>query len=441
VSKSARSIMQSLVLAGVFSAVGFGLGAGFINDMAGDETDTQTKQSDLRSQELQKIREALAQAKSKIKRLEEGLELAHARGPSRKTSLLPTAALPAGAGQSAKDLVAKLNSKISSLETDLAAERKKTAPLSDEDMAEKVRGIRDKFDDAFASKSGAEALKAMKELSKLDSRAYQTLVELWGQMEKSKWLGLGWRERRGWANADLFHWALKADGGPVSDPKLAADFRKQAVWLLGWYEEDSAKKAETYSAFLATLPLPGELTEEQKKKRRGRRGMQADNDLYRSSLRSLSRIPSSATAQLLASLVNNSQAPSDIRLTAVRGLARQRDESSHLALKQAANDPDPLIRRTAELGLLRRDPPIRGYLITDVTKGSQAAGLGIEAGSIIVGSNGKTMTSSRDLFQSIYSSKTDVVVSVYKNGAVQTYTFKGGQRLGVDGEDVAPKAQ
>jgi hypothetical protein len=438
-SKSARPIIQSLVLAGIFSAVGFGFGAIFFGDLQEDRDETAVSQNDGRSAELQRLKSALAKAQAKIKILEEGQALA---SESRtKTTLLPAPRLPDSATQEAKELFTKLNTRIASLQEELDKERKKDAPLSDEEMAEKVQELKDKFDDALAKKSGADALKAMKELSKLDSRAYGTLVGLWDKMEKAKWLGLGWRERRGWASADLFHWALNPKGMSLGNEKLEQDFRVQAVWLLGWYEDDATKKADTYTSFLSTLTLPSELTEEEKRKRSRRRGWDADKDLYRASLRGLSRIPSSEASRLLTGLVSNAGAPNDIRLTAVRGLSKQLDDASLQALKYAVNDPDPQIRRSAELGLVRRDPPVRGWLITDITKNSQAATLGIESGSIIVGADGKNMTSSRDLFQKIYRSKEDVHVSVYKNGAVQIYKFKGGQRLGVDGEDITPKKQ
>lgn len=432
-----KSMLKTLVLAGSCVAIGVGLGATFIGELKEDGTVQKDDSEGAYLSEIQRLKSALASAQSKIKQLQ--LDELQANKPQiRKTTALPKMALPDTADEQSKAVVAKLNERIADLEVELAAEKKKTAPLSDEEMAAKVQELKDKFNDAFAQKDGAAAMKAMKELAKLDSRAFEARVELWAKMEKSKWLGLGWRERRGWSTPELFHWALKPGEMKLSDPKMATEFRKTAVWLLGFSDDEPSKKAKTFASFLGTLPLPTELTDEEKKARRGRRRWEPDSDLYRASLRSIARIPSDESAQILTGLVNNSAAPNDVRLTAVRGLARQRDDASLQALKYAANDGDPEIRKTAEVGLVRRNPPIQGYLITDVTKNSQAAGLGLEAGSIITGADGKTMKPN-DIFQKIYRSKEPVMVSVYKNGVVQTYKFKGGQRLGVNGEEVKPQ--
>lgn len=431
-----KSMLKTLVLAGSCVAIGVGLGATFIGELKEDGNVQKDDSEGAYLSEIQRLKSALASAQGKIKQLQMD-ELKANKPLIRKTTALPKMALPDTADEQSKAIVAKLNERIADLEVELAAEKKKTAPLTDEEMAAKIRELRDKFDDAFAKKDGAAAVQAMREMAKLDSRAFKARVELWGQMEKNKWFGLDWRGTRGWSTDELLHWALKPDGMKLDDPKLAADFRKTAVWRLGFSQEEPAKKAKTLASFLGTLPLPTELTDEQKKARRRRRGWKPDDDLYRASLRNIARIPSEESAQILTGLVNNSAAPSDVRLTAVRGLARQKDDASLQALKYAANDGDPEIRKTAEVGLVRRNPPIQGYLITDVTKNSQAAGLGLEAGSIITGADGKTMKPN-DIFQKIYRSKEPVMVSVYKNGVVQTYKFKGGQRLGVNGEEVKP---
>lgn len=432
-----KSILKSLALAGTCVAIGVGLGATFLTELKDDAGITENDDSAAYISEIQRLKASLTKAQSKIKQLQEE-ELLAAR-PKKTTTALPTIALPDNADAQAKAVVAKLNEQIAELQSELDAEKKKTAPLTDEEMAAKVQEIKDKFNDAFAQKDGEAAIKAMKELAKLDSRAFETQVELWAQMEKNKWLGLGWRGRRGWSTPALFHWALTPEGLKNTDPKMAKEFRKTAVWLLAFSDDEPSKKAKTFANFLGTLPLPTELTDEQKKARGGRRRWEADSDLYRASLRSIARIPSEDSAQVLTGLVNNNSAPNDVRLIAVRGLARQKDDASLAALKFAANDGDPEVRRSAEVGLVRRNPPVGGYLITSVTKGSQAAGLGLEAGSIITGADGKSMKPN-DIFQKIYRSKDPVNVSVYKNGVLQTYKFKGGQRLGVNGDEVSPKA-
>ncbi|MDF1666481.1 MAG: hypothetical protein P1V97_32330 [Planctomycetota bacterium] len=432
-----KSILKSVALAGTCIAIGVGLGATFLAELKDESAILQDDDSAAYLSEIQRLKASLANAQSKIKQLQEE-DLLAAR-PKKRTTALPAISLPDTADAQSKAVVAKLNERIADLQSELEAEKKKTAPLTDEEMATKVQELKDKFNDAFAQKDGQAALKAMKELAKLDSRAFEARVELWAKMEKNKWLGLGWRERRGWSSPELFHWALSPEGMKIADPKMAKEFRKTAVWLLAFSEDDPSKKAKTFANFLGTLPLPTELTDEQKKARQGRRRWEADSDLYRASLRSIARIPSDDSAQILTGLVNNNAAPNDVRLIAVRGLARQKDDASLQALKFAANDGDPDIRRTAEVGLIRRDPPVQGYLITDVTKNSQAAGLGLEAGSIITGADGKTMKPN-DIFQKIYKSKDPVMVSVYKKGVTQTYKFKGGQRLGVNGDEVSPKA-
>ena len=295
----------------------------------------------------------------------------------------------------------------------------------------------DAFRTAVANRDGAKALSLMKELAGLDERAFPVVVELWSEMQKNKWLGLGWRERNRWADKDILHWALKTDQLAAMDPKAREDFQRSAVWMLRWYEDDPQKQAESYLAFLKGLPVPTEELETGGE--RGRRRGRDDMDVYRSTLRNLSRIPSAEAARLLSDLALNPSAPADVRLLAVRGLGDQEEALSSSAMQAALSDPDPQVRQAADIELKRRNPPVAGWLITSVSNASQAAGAGLQPGAIILEYNGKPVTRTEELVRAIRGAKGSVDVTVLQGGKRLTVSVKGGERLGVNGDGVAPK--
>lgn len=435
---SSKHIAITLISSLLFGAVGFGFGAGF-GDVLKDDSAKNKAPVGSSADELAALKSDLNKARKRIALLEDSLNQSAAAkfSNSKDDASLPkpTTQLP-----KAKAKVSSLQARIAELEAALKKERKGKGPLSDEDMRVKIDDTRAAFADALAAKDGKAAIKLMRELAELDERAYPALVELWQDMEKNKWLGLDWRKRGKWATSEIFHWALTNNDLKLSDPALAKKFQKQAVWMLRWYEDDDEKKAQTYASFLAGMNVPAEMTKEEREaNRRNRWGRGPGNDMFRSSLNSLADIRSAEASRVLTDLAANSAAPSDVRLTAVRGLGKQDDASSLLALRAATQDNDPKIRQTATIGLARRDPPVTGWLITSVSSKSQAEGGGIDAGSIITGYNGKPVTNTRELVNAIQAAKGSVTLEVFQNGQRRTVTVNGGQRLGVNGEGVAKK--
>jgi len=433
-----KAALTSSLLSTLCLVLGLGLGVAFgpsLSDGSGAGVAPE-QGSDEAGAEIARLRSSLSKAEARIELLDERLrtqptELSAAPVSSPKPSSI--AAAPALSKKSGESLA--LQARVTELEELLAKAKRGELELSDEDVKERVDSAQASFDKAFASKNGAAAIKAMGILAKLDERAFPALVALWDRMEKGKWLGLGWRRRNGWASASVFHWALSSSSLGAGDVTGKA-FRRQAVWLLPWYEQDRAKRSATFAGFLSSLPDPKE-REPGQRRRRGR--WEAPQDLFRGALGQLARVAGPASSEALSRVARRFDLPSDVRATAVRGLARQTDRASMAILETARRDPAPEVRGAAELGLAKRDPAVDGWLITSVTPGSQAAKAGIEVGSIVVSYDGKPVRNDGDLNRLKRGARNRKVAIQAHKGALRSFTIQGGQTIGIDGEAVVKR--
>jgi HEAT repeat protein len=426
----------------VCSSLGFGVGAVFSNEVLLRPSSTPRSISSenehlselaasigFKDREIAELRAALEESRELLARS------APASGLRTRAIAAPSAADPAllAAQQRIRELEAQL-AELAKLAKIASGDK---APLDDRAMDLELAARRQDFSEALANKDAVKAISIMKALAKLDPRAFPALVDMWKSMEDQNWFGLGGRERRGWASAELFRWALDPEGMQLSDSKLQQDFQAQAVMYLAWYEEDLSKKAESYARFLDNLPMPVGGP----KPREGQ-GFSPDSDVFRSALRNLASIPTEAASQVLARIAGNAAAPIDVRITALEGLSRQGDPSSLKILKQAIQDPDTNVRTAAEISLVRREKPVQGWLITNVNRETQAERLGIQPGSVITEYNGKPVRSMEDLFRlRREAAGQQVNMTVYRNGNRQVIPIQGGDRIGVEGEVIRPEGQ
>lgn len=425
----AKTIVSHLVIAALFTGVGMSLTA-----LLGTVEDSSRAEDSSDAFDRWEEREALSQARARVKELEDQLKDRPWIAESAKPTALPGAEPSDDAVPDAE--LARLRTRLEKVKAELAAEKAKNGPMSDDEMAATLRDAQDRFSLAMSSGDGAAAVQVLAQLTKLDKRAFPTVVRFWSELNDKKWLGMDWRQRRGWATAELFHWGLRDQAELAAlGPDLAKKFEREAIWSLSRYEDDPKKQAETFAIFLDSQPRPDPLTKRDAA-RRGR-NMGPPRDPYRSALRHLSQLPSQEASRILSRVATDPTLPEDVRSTAVRGLVRQVDDASLVALETATRDPDASVARRASVGLVKRDPPASGWLITSVTNKGQAQGLNIPVGAIITSYDGKPIRRDRDLYGAIRKTKgkESVALTVNYNGSVQAYSVKGG-RIGVNGETV-----
>jgi len=429
-----KTLFQFLFVAVLFSGVGCFISQQFVLDEEKAESSYDASFQALRTANA-RLKSELARAKRRISLLEEDQNLAKRKKGPKSSSLLPKTSELSSASTAivGSNQVVAMSQTIARLEKDLEAARKKLRPLSDEEMAEKVAEIKTKFESAIFDGQGKAALAAMKELSKLDSRAYPALLGLWNTMREKEWMGLGKRESRSWLSTDLMHWALNTENLGV-DKKTTGRIQALSLKALRKMESNPEKLAGSYVAFLDRLGDPKERVKEgekgQKKKQR---------DSYRLALRELARVEDSQSTVYLTGVLNNNSYPSDVRLTALKGLTRQGDSSDEAfkAIEDAQYDSDPRIKNYAVLAKQQLNAPVPGVFITKVSGKGQGKKLGIAVGGIIVSYNGKTIRNNGDLKKQRKRAKGEFsTIRVQINGQVQTYKVKNNGDLGLAGNSV-----
>jgi len=303
------------------------------------------------------------------------------------------------------------------------------AKLSDAQVAERVEAARSSFGTALAGRDGAGAMAAMEQLAGLDKRSYPALVEMWQQMQKKKWLGLNKHQRRLWYRAEVFHWALSGENLGV-DGKQALRFKGLALRYMNWYEPDREKQAETYVKLLGSLELPAE--PDAKAKKQLRRGWERNLDLYRGTVRQLARVRGPEAGRLLGELAGNRKAPSDLRISALNGLANKGGREADFAIAEALRDPDPQVRHSAAMVKIRRAPPATGLLVTGTGRKSEARKLGIPAGAVMTSYGGRRVRNAKELQRMMRRSRgKTITVEVTRGGIITQYKVKGGRKLGL----------
>jgi hypothetical protein len=135
------------------------------------------------------------------------------------------------------------------------------------------------------------------------------------------------------------------------------------------------------------------------------------------------------------------QASAEARMTIVSALGSAEGAEAGQALERAAaSDPDAAVRAAARVELIARNPPVAGYLLTDVVEGSQAERAGLRAGDVLMSYNGTplgpdvSIAAERDKVRAGQA----VAVTVWREGAVVEVGLRGGQ-IGINGRGVAPR--
>jgi hypothetical protein len=422
-----KKTLISTFMAGIMGFVGVFAGILVLGDGQSDsEHDRRPSVNAALRTELTTLRKTVAGMEGQIKKLEEQVQLGAmnrsrlSASVSKSGSQIPA---PVPIGQEGLEALAE---KIRDLE-----EKVKTGSL----VPTTVEEFQKKFDVAFAAKDGQSAIKAMVGISKL--KDFTAFAEVWSQMREAKWLGLDRWERRGYGSAELYHWALTTSMLGLSE-EATKEFQSSALWNLRRYEKDNSKVAETLAGYLQNQAAPVE-----KKASNNRRGRgQQETDPYRNALNQLAQVRDSSAIETLGTVLRNTQNPRDVRLTALRGLIRQRDPGAKSHVEGALKDGDGRIRGEAEIALKRATPAATGYLVTEVTPKLPAAMAGVAVGQIITAINGQPIKSARDIITIIRAASDGqtLTITVHDGSSSRNLSMtKTGRRIGVSGDSV--KAQ
>ncbi|MDF1663722.1 MAG: hypothetical protein P1V97_18275 [Planctomycetota bacterium] len=433
-----KTVVSFAIVAALFTGVGFFFGSQDLSDS--ENQGASNSDIDALQKDRQRLRDELAKSQRRLAQLEKDQQDFAALRASRGRSSQGTSSLP-GSGTAVLDSSsqgAQLSATIERLQRELESARKKLQPMSDAELAAKVDEIQSNFEVALKGKDALGALAAMKALKALDSRAFPTVLKLWDALRKEDYLGLGKRERRALIDPAVMHWALSTEDLGL-DEKLTARFQGAALRALRKLDGgDPEKLTKSYLAYMGRLGEPGALPEPDAKT--GKRA----RDSYRQALRELSRVESPESARYLSGILGKNGYPEDVRLTALRGIARQADSSEEAlkAVEDATFDTDPKIKSAAILVKKQLEAPVPGVFITKVRSDGQGHSLGIPVGGIIVSYNGQEVRDSGDIKRARKRAKDEFsVVKVQVNGEIREYKIKSGSRLGVDGNEVKGQGQ
>lgn len=143
--------------------------------------------------------------------------------------------------------------------------------------------------------------------------------------------------------------------------------------------------------------------------------------------------------QALVSAIRAQTAP-DARSAMVSTIVGMGSEVSTSALRDLErSESDARIQRTLRHAITEREPPVQGYLVSNVTKGSQAELAGMQDGDIIVSYNGVEVKSVKHLakLKQGVAPEARVAVTVFRDGTMIPLTLGAGQ-IGVNGQVVKP---
>lgn len=105
----------------------------------------------------------------------------------------------------------------------------------------------------------------------------------------------------------------------------------------------------------------------------------------------------------------------------------------------ASNDLSTEVRSLATAELLRRDCPVTGLLAVHVAPGSQAEGVGLQRGDVLLSYDGQPYTVESKLREAALQipSERQVPVVIYRAGEILQVSVQGG-RIGISTQYVAP---
>jgi hypothetical protein len=440
--------IQSGLIAAIFGVSGLGLGVLVLSEAQSSSAPVRTVTLDA------KLRIALTNMQAMIKELKAEVTTLKNKAPivgRRPPIVKPTSALSAPPPISDNASMAEVVARVKQLEDKLAISLRSVKDMSSEELQAM-------FAKAVDDEEGPKALEALRALARI--KDYAAFTGCFGQMHEVEWLGLRGSERRGWGSTELYHFILTSS---VLGVEGEAAKLLQVMALGGLRKaEDKAKAASTYAYFLTNLPTPeprdSEVQvaggDEGREGRRGRRrrekskgkdknrGPKDVEDLYRYALGQLARLKDSAVIEPLGQVLTNLKNPTDVRITAMRGLVKQEDPAAFGVIESVLADGDEKVRRQAEMILKVSDSPVTGYMVMKVNKESAAGKAGLVRGQVITAINGKKIKSGKDIDKIVKKTENgkSLSLTIFSNGATQNINVvKQGKKFGVSGRIVKEK--
>lgn len=430
----------------------------FMNEAKDKDSETEQVASGVSRAKFNELKKEVARLNGEMSKVKDEILVLTAR--TRRPEPKKTTPLPVPEPTKADLNLVNMAKRLAVLENNVD---KISKPLSAMTLAE----LMEKFNESLMAKDGKTCVAVMGAISKLDPPDFAALAQCYADMHDAKWLGLGRFDRRGYGNAKLYTWALTTSSIGISG-EAADAFLQEALSGYRRSERDDKKRVVVISQFLANLPAPKPLTEEQKAQQGGGRGGRrgrggrggfggffggGSTDVYRAALSSLTRSREPEAIKALNTVFGNSSNPADVRVTALNALARDKD-SVKTVVEQGLKDSNDEVRKAAELLAQKSSSPVTGFLITTVTPDSVAAKAGLVPGQVITAINNQPVTDARSLQRQMggrggrrgrrgggetpapATPAADLTLTIYDNGATRTVTVKNEGRLGINGQGV-----
>jgi len=243
-------IYLGLGLSVAAAVLGYGIGAGLLAEVVAEDGSAQSEADPLPA-ENRSLGERLAKVNARIQIL-----------MGAGTVTVGLTAAPTVIATDDAELARRLAA-IKAAEANLA--RVKRGELTDAEMKTRVASVVGEYFEATALGDSEAALGSMKALGKLDPRAYPDLVQLWKDMESSKWMEMDRRKRRGWATKTFLHWTLTAKELKVN-AKDADALQTLALQTLSFTEPDKQALATSLLAYLGRAGMPKDAPTEEEQK-------------------------------------------------------------------------------------------------------------------------------------------------------------------------------
>jgi hypothetical protein len=296
--------------------------------------------------------------------------------------------------------------------------------LTDEEITERVTGLKATFETAFAGKDKKAAMEALWDLQKLGPKAYDDAIEVWKKMAED--FGLDpWGQGPGTMGMNMQDYvSLISKFGMLeyglTDPDVDPSFRISSIYSLPWWaNEDAGKRAK----------LAGDTL------------MRAEGYEAQAAVDALKDIADPSTARYLADYLTSNTDNADARKAAILALAQKNSDAGWAAIEDAAqSDPDAGVKEAAQSALNQKNVPIAGVLITQVLAEYQAALAGIKVGDILTHYNGDRIKTMAELTaaKAKVAEGQSVQIVVRRGEKDETLTLGSGM-IGINGVNVAPK--
>jgi len=436
-----KTVLLGIVLPGISCAAAMAFGAGIGGSaLSGGGAAVGSPHA----AENSRLRSALSTAEKKLAILEEEARIRGGTAKRTKEAAMPIALTGKKTAAQKTALYAELDARLAALTTEIQVARDKGPQLTPEQVAKTIAELKLRLGEAISTKDREAAINILAELARLGEGAFPDLVTAWAKLKDAGVIGGfgrgrgmgGMRDTMAWGSKDVFNWALSTSSLGV-EGGVARKFQAIAVFSLRMFESDRDVRNKTYVSFLYKQnPVP--LTPEQLSATSRREQFRiALEDPYRGALMSISRRPTSETLPYLTGVAGNAELPSDVRVTALNGLARDPSPEAQKAVQDAAYDQDPAVKQASAMAQIKSNPPATGYLIESVSADSQASQLGFKAGDIITTYNKVAIQGGRDLMMLPRQVTTETApMTVYQGGKLSTFDMNPQKPIGINGSFV-----